>query len=112
MSGPRYSAAKSLPNSQRRRPWLRWEAALEEMTAYHAVPAAFRVEAVKELGRGIEDLIMLSPSKAVPRPTQTPTAEDQKFCEATIFPFTVRGRSASPRSSFLLAEAGTEFVES
>jgi len=72
--------------------WLRWEAALEEMTAYHAVPAAFRSQAVKELGRGIEDLIMLSPSlQAVPRPAPTPFAEDEEFCGATIFPFTVRG---------------------
>jgi hypothetical protein len=72
--------------------WLRWEAALEEMTAYYAVPAAFRTEAVKVLGRGIEDLIMLSPSlRAVPRPARTPVEEDEEFSDATIFPFTVRG---------------------
>lgn len=72
--------------------WLRWEAALEEMTAYYAVPAEFRGAAVKELGRGIEDLIMLSPSLlAMPRPARMPAAEDEEFAEATIFPFTVRG---------------------
>jgi hypothetical protein len=72
--------------------WLRWEAALEEMTAYYAVPAAFRTQAVKALGRGIEDLIMLSPSlQAVPRPARTPVEEDEEFSDATIFPFTVRG---------------------
>jgi hypothetical protein len=71
--------------------WLRWEAALSEMAAYYAVPAAFRAQAVKELGRGIDDLIMLSPSlQAVRRPPRTPAAEDEEFCEATIFPFTVR----------------------
>jgi len=72
--------------------WLRWEAALAEMTAYYAVPAAFRAMAVKELGRGIEDLIMLSPSlEAVQRPARTSAAADEEFSEATIFPFTVRG---------------------
>jgi hypothetical protein len=72
--------------------WLRWEAALAEMTAYYAVPAAFRGHAVKELGRGIEDLIMLSPSlQAVPRAALTPAAEDEEFSEPTIFPFIVHG---------------------
>ena len=76
--------------------WLRWEAALEEMRAYYAVPAAFRAQAVKELGRGIQDLIMLSPSlEAVQPPAQTPAAEDEEFREATIFPFTVRGPHGS-----------------
>jgi len=72
--------------------WLRWEAALAEMTAYYAVPAAFRSHAVAELGRGIEALIMLSPSlRAVPRPASPPTAEDEEFSAPTIFPFTVHG---------------------
>jgi hypothetical protein len=71
--------------------WLRWEAALEEMTAYCAVPAAFRCHAVRELGRGIEDLIKLSPSlQAVPRPAQ-PLIADEEFSDATIFPFTLHG---------------------
>jgi hypothetical protein len=62
------------------------------MTLYYAVPAAFRSHAVKELGRGIEDLIMLSPSlQAVPRPAQPAAAEDEEFSDATIFPFAVRG---------------------
>jgi hypothetical protein len=72
--------------------WLRWEAALEEMTAYYAVPVGFRGHAVKALGRGIEDLIMLSPSlQAVSRPAPTPIADDEEFSDATIFPFTVHG---------------------
>ena len=72
--------------------WLRWEAALAEMTAYYAVPAAFRSHAVAELGRGIDDLIMLSPSlRALPRLAMTPAAEDEEFAAPTIFPFTVRG---------------------
>jgi len=72
--------------------WLRWEAALAEMTAYYAVPEAFRSRAVRELGRGIEDLIMLSPSLlAVARPAPTPLADDEEFSDATIFPFTVHG---------------------
>lgn len=72
--------------------WLRWEAALAEMAAYFAVPAAFRSHAVRELGRGIEDLIMLSPSlQGMSRPAPTPTADDEEFSGATIFPFTVHG---------------------
>jgi hypothetical protein len=72
--------------------WLRWEAALEEMTAYCAVPAAFRRYAVREFGRGIEDLIKLSPSlQAVPRPVQPPGADEEEFSDATIFPFTLHG---------------------
>jgi hypothetical protein len=72
--------------------WLRWEAALSEMAAYYAVPDIFRSHAVRELGRGIEDLIMLSPQlQAVPRPARTAIAEDEEFSDATIFPFTLRG---------------------
>ena len=72
--------------------WLRWEAALAEMTAYYAVPAAFRSHAVAELGRGIEDLIMLSPSlQAVPRLATAPAESDEEFSDPTIFPFTVHG---------------------
>ena len=70
--------------------WLRWEAALAEMSAYYAVPAAFRSRAVRELGQGIEDLITLSPQlKAVPRLPLTPAADDEEFSHPTIFPFTV-----------------------
>ncbi len=72
--------------------WLRWEAALAEMTAYYAVPASFRSGAVKELGRGIEALIMLSPSlQGLSRPTPAPSADDEEFSDPTIFPFTVHG---------------------
>lgn len=82
--------------------WLRWEAALEEMAAYHAVPATFRARAVKELGRSIRDMIMLSPAlEAVPGAGRMPAADDEEFSEATIFPFTVRG----PRGP-IGAEAG------
>ncbi len=72
--------------------WLRWEAALAEMTAYHAVPAAFRRHAVTALGRGIQDLITLSPSlRPLPHPSRVPAADDEEFSEPTIFPFTVHG---------------------
>jgi hypothetical protein len=72
--------------------WLRWEAALDEMAAYYAVPDVFRAQAVKALGEGIEDLITLSPWLGrVGRHAETVAGADEEFTAATIFPFTVRG---------------------
>jgi hypothetical protein len=72
--------------------WLRWEAALDEMAAYYAVPDAFRVQAIKALGEGIEDLIKLSSwLHPAGRLAEAVADADEEFAEATIFPFTVRG---------------------
>jgi hypothetical protein len=71
--------------------WLRWEAALAEMTAYFGLPAAFRKLALRELGATIASLIALSPSlRPVPSASRTSHAEDEEFAQGTIFPFTVR----------------------
>jgi hypothetical protein len=70
--------------------WLRWEAALSEMTTYYGLPAAFRTLALRELGRTIASLIALSPSlRPVPCGVNGSDAEDEEFAQATIFPFTV-----------------------
>ncbi|CCD91814.1 conserved hypothetical protein [Bradyrhizobium sp. ORS 375] len=70
--------------------WLRWEAALEEIAAYHAVPEAFRRMAIRQLGEAIESLLMLSP---VLRPIAThgaAEAADGEFAGPTIFPFALQ----------------------
>jgi hypothetical protein len=69
--------------------WLRWEAALSEMSAYYAVPGAFRARALAELAAGIESMIALTPSLgAVSAPRQT-GIDDEEFGRTTIFPFTL-----------------------
>ena len=70
--------------------WLRWEAALEEIRAYYQVPDAFRAMALRELGVGIENLLILSPSlRLIGAAPQAVSANDEEFSETTIFPFVV-----------------------
>jgi hypothetical protein len=72
--------------------WLRWEAALEEMRTYYALPDAFRVRAVQELRAGIEDLIKLTPALGlIGGMSRTTASDDEEFSEPTILPFTVSG---------------------
>lgn len=78
--------------------WLRWEAALAEMSSYYAVPGAFRAKAMTELATGIDNMIALSPSlRAVPAAFDKADADDEEFAQRTIFPFTLlrNGRPAS-----------------
>jgi hypothetical protein len=70
--------------------WLRWEAALSEMTAYYDVPEAFRALAVRELGATIASLIALSPSLGPVSQVAGTSDADEEFAHPTIFPFTVR----------------------
>jgi hypothetical protein len=73
--------------------WLRWEAALEEIGAYYQVPDTYRAMALREFRAGIENLIALSPSlRLVGTGTHARDADDEEFCEATIFPFTIDGK--------------------
>ena len=69
--------------------WLRWEAALSEMTAYYRLPGAFRKLALRELGATIASLIALSPSLGQIS-SGASASDDEEFTDATIFPFTVR----------------------
>jgi hypothetical protein len=81
-------------------PWLRWEAALEEMRVYYAVPESFRRTALATLGQGIARLIATSPSLRLLPPPQGPIDPDldnDEMLLPTIFPFTIEqdGRSVS-----------------
>ena len=77
--------------------WLRWEAALEEIKGYYAVPDIWRATALREYRAGIEDLIALSPSLHPLGMKAGAAAEDEEFADATIFPFTLsrHGRALS-----------------
>ena len=76
--------------------WLRWEAALEEIGAYYRVPDAYRAMALREFRDGIENLIALSPSlRLIGTGPSAAVADDEEFCEPTIFPFTISGQYVS-----------------
>jgi hypothetical protein len=81
-------------------PWLRWEAALEEMRAYYAVPESFRRTALATLGQGIARLIAASQTlRLLPHPQGpiAPQFDNDEMLLPTIFPFTMEqdGRSVS-----------------
>jgi hypothetical protein len=80
--------------------WLRWEAALEEIKGYYAMPDAWRAMALREYRAGIEDLVTLSSSLRLTGASAgvAAAAEDEEFAEPTIFPFTLNrnGRMLSP----------------
>ncbi|WP_022723179.1 hypothetical protein [Rhodopseudomonas sp. B29] len=69
--------------------WLRWEAAIAEMRAYHAVPEVFRRSAMRALGSGLARLITASPSlRLVPALVQVD--RDDEFALPSIFAFTLQ----------------------
>jgi hypothetical protein len=71
--------------------WLRWEAALEEIGSYYAVPDAFRAKALGELEAGIASMIALTPSLgAIASGMGNLGVDDEEFAHATIFPFTLK----------------------
>jgi hypothetical protein len=79
--------------------WLRWEAALAEINAYYAVPAAYRKFALSELSGAIESLILLSPSlQAIAPGPHAGFRDDDEFGCPTIVPFTLR-RNGRPLSA-------------
>lgn len=73
--------------------WLRWEAALEEIRAYHAVPDRFRLRALTRFGQAVERIIASSPSLRL-LPPQRRTGhgglDDEELAQPTIFPFAIR----------------------
>jgi hypothetical protein len=72
--------------------WLRWEAVLEEMRAYYAIPEAFRRTALARLGEGIARLIAASQSlRLLPqqRDPIDPGIDDDEMLLPTIFAFTL-----------------------
>ena len=64
--------------------WLRWEAALEEIRAYVAVPAKLRRDVVRQLGEDFARLIAASPSARL-LPPQSPAGRGDEFARPTIF---------------------------
>ncbi|MGZ5871536.1 MAG: hypothetical protein ACXWKP_05425 [Bradyrhizobium sp.] len=73
--------------------WLRWEAALEEITAYYRVPDEFRLMALTSFGEAVERIIASSPSLRLLPPQQRPGeagADDEELARRTIFPFVIR----------------------
>jgi hypothetical protein len=76
--------------------WLRWEAALAELRAYHEVPEYFRRTAVAQLGDGIARIVAASPSLRLLPPQPHPDSDDE-FAHPTIFAFTLE-RAGRPLS--------------
>jgi hypothetical protein len=72
--------------------WLRWEAALAEIRAYHDVASEFRAAALAGFGQGVARIIASSPSldplPLQPRPDGG--ADDEELAQPTIFPFVIR----------------------
>jgi hypothetical protein len=80
--------------------WLRWEAALEEIRAYYAIPDEFRRSALATLGEGIAWLITASPSLGLLPQQQDaadPRIDNDELRSPTIFAFTLEqhGRAVS-----------------
>jgi hypothetical protein len=80
--------------------WLRWEAALEEMRAYYAIPDEFRRTALATLGEGIARLVAASPSlQLLPQQHDPidPGIDNDELLLPTIFAFTLEqhGRAVS-----------------
>jgi hypothetical protein len=73
--------------------WLRWEAAIEEIRAYYAVPDAFRLRALTTFANGVQRIIASSPSLHLLPPQQRDedvSVEDEELAQPTIFPFAIR----------------------
>ena len=73
--------------------WLRWEAALEEIRAYHAVPGPFRRRALTGFGEAVERIMASSPSLRLLPPQRSAGhggLDDEELAQPTIFPFAIR----------------------
>jgi len=80
--------------------WLRWEAAIEEIRAYYAVPDAFRRQALTTFANGAQRIIASSPSLQLLPPQrrgENDSLDDEELAQPTIFPFAIRhhGRTFS-----------------
>jgi hypothetical protein len=73
--------------------WLRWEAALDEIRAYHEVPGEFRALALTVFGEGVQRIIASSPSLHLLPPQRGPvegSVADEELAQPTIFAFVIR----------------------
>jgi hypothetical protein len=75
--------------------WLRWEAALEEIRAYHTVPDELRRMTLTVFSEGVERIIASSPSLRLLPPQQRLEDDslDEELAQRTIFPFVLTHRS-------------------
>jgi hypothetical protein len=80
-----------LPERRNFGQWLRWEAALEEMRAYYAVPADFRRTTFLRFADAVKQILASSPNLELLSFTQTPDGiDDEEMSAQTIFPFAIR----------------------
>jgi hypothetical protein len=71
--------------------WLRWEAALEEMRAYYAVPADFRRSTFVRFADAVQRILVSSPNLELLSFAQAPDGiDDEEMSARTIFPFAIR----------------------
>ena len=73
--------------------WLRWEAALEEMRCYYALPLSYRTAVMSGLAEAIPKVIASSGCLkylSVPKGLDGSNARNDEFASPTIFPFLVR----------------------
>ena len=73
--------------------WLRWEAALEEIHNYFAVPASYRKAILQNFSSTVHQLIARSPSLNMIQdqtPDPSDTIDDEEMSVRTISPFIVR----------------------
>ena len=92
----------ALPGSPNFGQWLRWEAALAEIQAYYALPAAWRHDALRRLATAIPAMI-----SSVTGLELVPSYNREAVMPATIFSFFVRNADCrlAPADTALLYHA-------
>ncbi len=77
--------------------WLRWEAALQEMRNYYALPAVYRKLVLARLAKQIPGLIAESHHlELLPAPATVPSElfDDEEMAAPTIFPFLLKAQGS------------------
>jgi hypothetical protein len=75
--------------------WLRWEATLEEMHAYFAVPATFRSDVLEIFAARVPELIAVSPNLPL-LPVQAAADQADEMRHRTIFSFVPQFEGVAP----------------
>jgi hypothetical protein len=92
-----FSAREALPAVPNFGQWLRWEAALEEMRAYYALPASYRRSALTRLAEAVASTIASSRHLELMggQGALADACDDEEMSNRTIFPFFIKrgGRS-------------------
>lgn len=87
---PWQGARSFFPNGANLGLWLRWEAALEEIAAYDAIPASFRRGVMARFAAAIPDILGRSRAIELLPPNAEGDVDDGEFAHRTIFPFVIR----------------------